>query len=127
MVHDLQPLVFGLVERQVPVVEQVVEVVGRTLVAEVAVGEHHALALELAVVEVGPALHDHFLESVVELDVLVAALKRLDLQFALSDQEARQLGGERASLAFVTDHHSVALVVEQGAHGLAHIPQRIID
>lgn len=127
VVHDLEPLVFGLVERQVPVVEEVVDVVGRAFVAEVAVGKEQALAVELAVLAVGPALHDCFLESVVELDLLFACLECLHFQFALPDQEASQLGGERASVAFVADLYSIALVLEQCPHGLAYLPQRVID
>lgn len=85
VVDDLQSLVLGLVEWQVPVVEQVVDVVGHALVVEVAVGQHQALAFEFAVVEVGSALHHNFLESVLEFDLLVVTFDFLYFQLALPD------------------------------------------
>jgi len=85
LVHDVQSLVFGLVQRQVTVVEQVVDIVRHSFVVQIAVSEYQALAFEFAIVNVCPAQHHYFLESVLELDVLVAALQCLNFQLALPD------------------------------------------
>ena len=52
LVHNVQSLVFGLVQRQVTVVEQVVDIVCHSFVVQIAVSQYQALAFEFAIVNV---------------------------------------------------------------------------
>jgi len=117
-------LLLALVEGQVAVVEQLVDVVGHAVVVQVVVLHDHALAGQVVDV-LSSAGNDDFLHFLVEFDVLFAGLELKDLDVA--DELAGQVGRERAAQALVADHDAVALVLEHGAHGLAHLADGLVE
>lgn len=126
VVYDFHAFVFGVVERQVSVVEEVVDVVGDFVVVEGAFGQGDALAFELAVVAVRATVHDDFLKPVLELELLLVGLEPFDFEFTFADELAREPGREGGAVAFVANHDNLAAVLEQSTHSVAEIPEGVV-
>jgi len=122
--HDVQLLLLRVVERQVAVVEKIVDVVRDFVVVEVGVLHDDALAHEVAL-EVRAAGDDDLLELVLELDLALVALELDDLEVA--DAVAGQVRGQRRALALEADHDGLALVLEERAHGVAEVAHGFVE
>lgn len=124
--HDVLLLLLGLLQRQVSVVEQVVEVVCHAVFLQVVVLDEYTLLDEGAGgYLLGATGDDHLLDLVLELDLLFARLE-FD-QLHVPDHLAREFGRQRASESLLADQDTLALVLEERTHDRAHVADGLVE
>lgn len=120
----MQFLLFGVVEWQIAVIEQLVDVICHFVVIQVSVFHDNTLAHKVTL-KVRTTGDDNLLEPVLEFDVPFVALELDDLEVA--DAVAGEMGSEWGTVALEAEHDGVPLVVEECAHGLTQVAHGFVE